>query len=195
MPDNKTQGAEPGIEDIKKDLITRMEKSLEAFNRELAAIRTARASVSMVDHIQVEYYGAMTPLNQVATIAVPEPRMLLITPFDKTSMNAIEKSIMKSDLNITPQNDGVVIRLVLPELTMDRRKELVKQVKTKLEETRVSMRNIRRDGIDSIKKLTGKGHSEDEIKSAQDEVQKLTDKEIAKAEQLAAQKEEGILKV
>lgn len=192
MSDN---AQETSIDDILLEVEERMEKSLESLKRDLATIRTSRASVSMVDHIQVEYYGAMTPLNQLATVSVPEARMIMISPFDKSSTQSIEKAILKSDLNITPQSDGQVIRIILPELTMDRRKELVKQVKARLEEARVSIRNVRRDGIDGVKKLSGKGHSEDEIKTAQDDIQKLTDKEVHNAETIATEKEESILTV
>lgn len=193
MPDQSSEDI--GLEEITLEAQEKMEKSLEALKRELATIRSTRASVNMVDHIQVEYYGAPVPMNQVATISVPEARMLMITPFDKSAMHEIEKAIQKSDLGITPQNDGSVIRLILPEMTMERRQELVKQVKHRLEETRVSVRNIRRDANDSMKKLSGKGHSEDEVKSGQEEIQKVTDEFIKKAEEIAAEKEESILKV
>lgn len=192
MPDTDNQ---PTIDSVMKDMKARMEKSIDSLSREFTAIRSTRASTSMVDHIQVEYYGSVMPLNQLATVSIPEPRMIMLTPFDKGAMSEIEKSIMKSDLNITPQNDGSVIRLVLPELTMERRKELVKQVKQKLEESKVSMRNIRRDANDDTKKLSGKGHSEDEIKAAQDEIQKVTNSFIAKADELASKKEASILEV
>ncbi len=171
----------------------RMQKSIDSLNRDLANIRSTRATPSMLDHITVEYYGADTALNQLATVNAPEPRMLVIQPFDKGSMGDIEKAILKSDLGLTPQNDGNVIRLILPELSMERRQELVKQVHKRLEEARVSVRNIRRDANDELKKLDGV--SEDEIKSAQDEVQKLTDAHIKQGEEAAAKKEEGILSV
>ncbi len=189
MPDNN----EISIEEIVLTAEERMQKSLDSLKRDFAAIRAARATSNMVDHVQVEYYGSMAQLNQLATISIPEPRMIMISPFDKSSISAVEKAILKSDLNLTPQNDGSVIRLVLPELTMDRRKELVKQVKTRLEEARVSIRNIRRDSLDDLKKVSG--HSEDEIKSVQEEIQQLTNKFVEKSEELANQKEESILTV
>ncbi len=194
MPEVK--GSDPNqISAVLNETRSRMAKAVENLKRELAAIRSTRASASMVDHIQVEYYGSMLPINQVATISVPEPRMILLTPFDRSAMQEIEKAIMKSDLNITPQNDGSVVRLVLPELTRERRQELVKQVKHKLEECRVAIRNIRRDANDEGKKLTGKGHSEDEVKSLQDEIQKLTNSNTQKAEEMSAEKEASIMQV
>lgn len=173
----------------------RMQKSLDSLKRDFAAIRSTRASTQMVDHINVDYYGAETPLNQLATLTVPEPRMLMVSPFDKSSIQDIEKAILKSDLNITPQSDGEVIRIILPELSMERRQELVKQVKSRLEEAKVSVRNIRRDANDSVKKKKSDGMSEDEIKDTQDEIQKLTDGIIKQAEDLAQKKEDSILTV
>jgi len=189
MPENEEQT----IEEIVLESDDRMERSFDAFTKDLNNIRSTRATPSMLDHIHVEYYGAPVPLIQLATINVPESRMLVISPFDKGSIADIEKAIMKSDIGITPQNDGSVIRLILPELSMERRKELVKQVHHRLEEARVAIRNIRRDGNDAIKKL--KGHSEDEIKDAQDEVQKITNSYIVKAEEAADKKEKSILQV
>ncbi len=190
-----TNSEDTSIDSIMSDAMERMEKSMESLKREFSTIRAARASTGMVEHVQVEYYGSMVPLNQVATISIPEPRMIMITPFDKSAMKEIEKSILKSDLNLTPQNDGSVIRLILPELTMERRQELVKQVKGKLEESKVSLRNIRRDANDEVKKMSGKGHSEDEIKASQDDIQKMTNEYSQKLDELASQKEESILSV
>ena len=187
--------AEISAEEILLEAEDRMEKSFDALKRDLTTIRSTRATPSMLDHITVEYYGAATPLNQLATINAPEPRMLMISPFDKGSAGDIEKAILKSDLGLTPQNDGTAIRLFLPELSMERRQELVKQVHKRMEEARVSVRNIRRDAIEELKKLKTAGVSEDEIKSAQDEAQKLTDACIKKGEELATQKEEAILSV
>lgn len=187
--------SEISAEEILLEAEDRMEKSVEALKRDLANIRSTRATPSMLDQISVEYYGAMTPLNQMATINAPEARMLLIQPFDKGSMGDIEKAILKSDLGLTPQNDGTAIRLFLPELSMERRQELVKQVQKRMEEARVSVRNIRRDTNEELKKLKTSGVSEDEIKGAQDEVQKITDTLIKRGEELAAQKEESILSV
>ncbi|MCB1166106.1 MAG: ribosome recycling factor [Leptospiraceae bacterium] len=171
----------------------KMQKSVDAFKRDLATVRTARATPQMLDGIQVEYYGAPVPLNQVASLSIPEARMILLSPFDKTALGEIEKAILKSDLNLTPQNDGSIIRIVLPELSMERRQELVKHVKGRLEEARVSIRNVRRDANDHLKKLGG--IPEDDLKAHQDDVQKLTDRIIGEAEKLASQKEESILTV
>jgi len=180
---------------IIKEAEERMKKSLESLQKEFNNIRAARASATMLDHVHAEYYGSDMPINQLAQISVPESRMILITPYDKSALTAIEKGILKSDLNLTPQSDGNVIRLILPELSGERRQELVKQVKHRLEEARVAIRNIRRDTNDEIKKLTGKGHSEDEIKAAQDDVQKMTDRYIKKGEDAASEKEKSILTV
>ncbi len=171
----------------------KMDKTIEAYKKELNSIRSNRANPAMLDGIVVEYYGTEVPLNQVATVNVPEPRILLIQPFDKNSLSAIEKAIQKSDLNLNPQNDGNVIRLILPEMTKERRLELVKLVKQKLEESKVAVRNLRRDANDEIKKLTG--ISKDDQKHYQDEIQKLTDKHIHILEDLAQKKEESILTV
>ena len=184
---------ETGVEEILLEAEEKMQKSIEAYKRDLATIRAARATPNMLDGIQVEYYGALTPLNQLASLSIPEARMMLLTPYDKSALGDIEKAIQKSDLGLTPQNDGTLIRLVLPELSMERRQELVKQVKGRLEETRVAIRNVRRDATDHVKKLSGL--PEDDVKSTQDEIQKLTDQSIAEAEKLAEQKEESILTV
>ncbi len=178
---------------IIKEASEKMDKSVESFKKELNSIRSNRANPSMLDGILVEYYGTELHINQLATISVPEPRVLLIQPFDKSSLSAIEKAIHKSDLNINPQNDGSVIRLILPEMTKERRMELVKQVKHKLEEAKVAIRNIRRDANDEIKKISG--ISKDDQKHYQDEVQKITDKHIKILEEVAEKKEESILQV
>lgn len=175
------------------ELKTRMQKSVDSLQKDLAGIRSTRANAAMVDGVHVDYYGSMVPLNQVASISTPEARMLVITPYDKNALGDIEKAILKSDVGITPANDGTVIRLILPELSMERRQELVKQVKTRTEEARVSIRNVRRDILEEIKKLQGK--SQDEIKHTQDEIQKLTDGYVHKADDLAVQKEKSILTV
>lgn len=186
---------EQSAEEILLESEDRMDKSVEALKRDLANIRSTRATPSMLDQISLDYYGAITPLNQIATIQAPEARMLLISPFDKSSMGDIEKAILKSDLGLSPQNDGQVIRLFLPELSMERRQELVKQVHKRMEDARVSVRNIRRDTNEELKKLKAGGVSEDEIKGAQDEAQKLTDACIKKGEEMVTQKEESILSV
>jgi len=181
------------IRSILEEANKKMDKTIEAFKKELNTIRSNRANPAMLEGILVEYYGTEVPINQVATINVPEPRMLLIQPFDKNSLSAIEKAILKSDLNLNPQNDGNVIRLILPEMTQERRMELIKLVKQKLEEAKVAIRNVRRDANDDIKKISG--ISKDEQKHYQDEVQKITDKHIKILEELAHKKEQSILEI
>ena len=183
------------MEKILGDSEKRMQKSIESFKKDLGNIRSTRASSAMVDHIQVDYYGTPTPLNQLASVSVPEARVLLIKPYDKGSLGDVEKALLKSDLGISPQNDGDNIRLLMPELSTERRQELVKQLKGRLEEARVSLRNIRRDGNEEIKKSKSSGGSEDEIKGMQEDMQKLTDRYIKQCEELAKQKEDAILKV
>ncbi len=174
----------------------KMNKAVDALRRELVTLRAGRANPSILDKIQVEYYGAMTPLNQVASITVPEARLLVIQPYDKTAINDIDKAIQKSDLGLSPSNDGAVIRITIPPLTEERRRDLVKLVKKYAEEAKVAIRNIRRDTNDDLKKLQKDGElTEDELRRSAEDVQKLTDKEIAKVDEVAAQKEKEILEV
>jgi ribosome recycling factor len=175
------------------DIEDHMQKSVEATQRAFNTIRTGRANTSLLDRIAVEYYGAETPLRSLANIATPDASTITIQPFDRGSLNIIEKAISMSDLGLTPNNDGVVIRLNIPPLTSDRRKELVKMAAKLSEEGKVAIRNIRRDGVDSAKKQGKSGDlSEDEAKDLQDKIQKLTDKYIAKIEQILAEKEKDI---
>lgn len=184
------------INTIKTDVEERMTKTLGVLRSDMATIRTGIASPSLLDKITVEYYGALTPINQLANISVPEPRMLAIQPWDKSAIAAIEKAIMKSDLGITPTSDGTVIRLVMPQLTQENRKELVKRVKKKGEDAKVSVRNIRRDGNDELKGLEkSKEITEDESKSAQDDIQKMTDKYITEIDKVIDNKEKEIMTV
>ncbi len=174
----------------------KMTKSLAAFSRELASIRAGRASASLLDRITVDYYGAPTPVNQLAGVSVPEPRLLVITPYDKSILGEIEKAIMKSDIGITPTNDGNVIRLAVPALTEERRKELVKVVKKEAEEAKVAVRNVRRDANDDLKKLEKNGEiTEDDLRGYSEDIQKLTDEFIAKVDETAKEKEKEILAV
>ena len=174
----------------------RMKKAIDALIRELASLRAGRANPSLVEKITVEYYGAPTPINQLATISVPEARLLVIQPFDKTSIGDIEKAILKSDLGLTPNNDGKVIRLILPELTAERRKELVKLSSKKAEEAKVMVRNLRREYNDIFKKQEkNREISEDDLKRAQEDVQKLTDKYIAEIDKASEQKQKDIMEV
>jgi ribosome recycling factor len=183
-------------EDVLTDTEKRMRSSIDALKRDLANIRTGRASTGLVEHLPVEYYGTSMPLNQLATITVPEARMILITPWDKGSIGAIERAIQKSELNLNPSNDGNVIRLPVPALTEERRRELVKLVRQRVEEDRVAIRNIRRDGINDVRELEHeKMVGEDDAKRAQEKLQQLTDRLIKEAEGVGAQKEQEILTV
>lgn len=182
--------------DILKQLDERMDKALGAVKRDFATVRAGRANAGMLDRITVDYYGSPTPINQLANVTVPEPRMLVITPWDKSSLADIERAIIKSDLGITPTNDGTVIRLNIPQLTEQRRQELAKQVKKMAEEGRVAMRNIRRDVNDNLKKLEKAGDiSEDESRRAQEKVQNVTDRFIGDIDKLLTAKEQEILEV
>jgi ribosome recycling factor len=173
-----------------------MEKAVEDLRKELSGVRSGRASISLLDHIMVEYYGAPTPLNQVATLSVPEPTLITAQPWDLSLLPAIEKAIRSSDLGLNPGNDGKLIRIPIPPLTEERRKQLAKHVHKVLEDHRTAIRNIRRDENEVIKKmLKDKQVSEDEERKALDEVQKLTDQYTAKVEELAKKKEEEILTV
>ena len=175
---------------------SRMQKSVVALKSELATIRTGRANAALLDHVRVSYYGSDVPLSQVGNISVPEPRMLLITPWEKSILADIEKAILKSDLGLTPSNDGTVVRIVLPELTEERRKDLVKQVRAVGEKAKVSVRNIRRDVNEDIKKQQKEdGLSEDEVKREHDQVQKITDQFVAEIDQIIEHKESDILTV
>ncbi len=174
----------------------RMRGAVEALEEDLAGIRTGRASPALVEKLSVEYYGMPTPLMQLATISVPESRMLLIRPFDGTTLRAIERSILASDLGLTPNNDGKVIRLNLPPLTEERRHDLVKLVHNRLEEARVAVRNVRRDGIKDLREFEHeKLISEDELKEGEENLQKLTDKYIEVVNEFGVHKEKEIMEV
>ena len=178
------------------EMAEKMDKSLDAFKQELSKIRTGRASLSLLDGIKAEAYGASMPLNQVATLTIPESRQIVIQPWDPQVMSSIEKAILKSELGLTPVNDGKVIRINIPQLTEERRKDLVKIVKKIAEEYRVAVRNHRRDAIDSLKKQKkNKEISEDEQFKLQDEAQKETDDCIAKIDEVAADKENEVMEV
>lgn len=177
-------------EQLLKDTKERMIKTEESLQRELGSIRAGRANPSLLDRIQVEYYGIPTPLNQLAQINVPEPRVLMITPFDKSSMKDVERAIMQSDIGISPSSDGNVIRLVVPQLTTERRKELAKQVGKEAENAKVSVRNIRRDAMDDLKKAEKNGDiTIDDQRHFEGEVQKLTDHSVSQIDKIAAEKE------
>lgn len=191
-----TMAAIPGLKDTYIQLKTRMDKAVDDFRKAMAATRTGRASVHMLDNITVEYYGSQMPLNQVAQVHAPEPQLITVQPFDQTSLVAIEKAIRSADIGLNPMNDGKIIRVPVPPLTEDRRKDMVKSLHKVLEEHRTAVRNIRRDGNDSIKKaMKDKKISEDEEKRALEEIQKLTDDEIKKMEELSKGKEKEVMEI
>jgi ribosome recycling factor len=184
------------IKDVEANLKTRMDKALADLQHEMASIRTGRATLGILDHIRVDYYGAPTPLNQVANLHVPEPSLITIQPWDVSQIGPIEKAIRSSDLGLNPANDGKMIRLPIPPLTEERRKDLVKRLHGAAEHHRVSVRNIRRDGNEAVKKLLkDKKITEDEEKRALDEIQKLTDSYMQKIDQAAKGKEKEILEI
>lgn len=183
-------------DDISRDAESRMARALEALERELAAIRTGRAATSLVERIQVEYYGTNTPLNQLASISVPEAHSIVIQPWDRSALGAIEKAIMKSEVGLTPNVDGTSVRLNIPLLTEERRKDLVKLVHKRMEEARVEIRNHRRDVTDSIKRQEKDGElTSDESRREQDGVQKVTDRWIAEVDRVGRHKETEIMDV
>ncbi len=174
----------------------RMEGAIEALRREFAGVRTGKASPALLDSVKVEAYGSTMPINQVGTVSAPEPRMLVVQPWDKSLIKAIEKGLRESDLGLNPSNDGQVIRIPIPALTEERRKEYVKMVHKLTEEARVAVRNVRRDANDEIKhRQKDEGLSEDDIRREQGEVQKLTDQYIAKIDELMKHKEAEIMEV
>jgi len=184
------------VDKVKRQSEERMKKAIQALSDDFNGIRTGRASSALFEKIKVEYYGQATPLNQVATISVPEPRLVVIQPWDRSVLTEIEKAIQKSELSVNPSNDGKVIRINIPPLTEQRRQEYVKLARNKAESSRVAIRNIRRDANEELKKLQKDSEiSEDESKRAQDETQKLTDKYIAEVAKLLEAKEKEILEV
>ncbi|MBS4008265.1 MAG: ribosome recycling factor [Clostridium sp.] len=182
--------------EVSKEALERMEKAVAALKRDLSTLRAGRATPALLDKITVDYYGSTTAINQLANISVPEPRLLLIQPWDKKIVAEIERAILKSDLALTPNSDGSVIRLTIPQLTEERRKDLVKISKKKAEEGRVAIRNIRRDANDLLKQKEKSGEiTEDELHKAQDEMQKLTDKFIEEMDKVLSAKEKEIMEV
>ncbi|MFD1777924.1 ribosome recycling factor [Fredinandcohnia salidurans] len=174
----------------------KMSKAVQALSRELATVRAGRANPAILDKVTVDYYGAPTPLNQLASINVPEARMLVIQPYDKSALGDMEKAIQKADLGLNPTNDGTIIRISIPPLTEERRRDLVKLVKKYAEESKVAVRNVRRDGNDDLKKLEKNGEiTEDELRSLTDDIQKLTDESINKIDSVAKEKEKEIMEV
>jgi ribosome recycling factor len=184
------------IDDLIQDATRRMDKSVEAAQAEFMTLRTGRASPALLDRVQIDYYGQQTPLKQLATINAPEPRMLTIQPFDPNSVAQIERAIQESDLGLTPSNDGKLIRLPIPQLTEERRKELVKIVRGMAEEGKVAVRNVRRDVMHHLKELVDKGEvGSDEEHRAEEHVQKLTDEHVHKIDELLKRKEAEIMEV
>ena len=184
------------IDDVLKDTTRRMDKSVEATRHEFMSVRTGRASTALLDRVQVDYYGQQTPLKQLATINAPEPRLLTVQPFDPGSVKSIEKAIQESDLGLNPSNDGKVIRLPIPQLTEERRKELVRLVRQLAEESRTAVRNVRRDTMHQLKELVDEGEvGADEEHRAEDRLQKITDEHTKRIDDLLQHKEAEILEV
>jgi len=184
------------VNDVKSEMKQKMEKGIESLRRELSKVRTGRASTGMLDGVSVDYFGTMTPLIQMATLGVPESRMITIQPWDVSAIGAIEKAILKSDLGLTPNNDGKLIRLSIPMMTEERRREMVKLAKKFAEDSKVSVRNARRDANEMLKELEKeKEISEDDHKRAQDEVQKITDEYITKIDSIIRTKEADIMEI
>ncbi|GAC1315456.1 MAG: ribosome recycling factor [Chloroflexota bacterium] len=186
------------LDDIIKSAEHKMTSAIDALGRDLQGIRTGRASTNLLDRVQVDYYGSPTPINGVANVSAPDARMILIQPWDKSMLAVIEKAIMKSDIGVNPSNDGSVIRLVLPQLTQDRRKELVKQVHQRAEEARIAVRNCRRDALDHLRKAEKDkdgGVSQEDERRAQERLQKLTDSFVKRVDDVAKGKETEVLEV
>jgi ribosome recycling factor len=184
------------VKDLMDDAAERMRKSVEATQNEFTTVRTGRASPHLLDRVQVDYYGAQTPLKQLANISTPEARLLSITPYDKSSIKSIEKAILESDVGLTPSNDGQIIRLVIPELTEERRRDLAKVLHRLAEEGRVGVRNVRRDVMHDLRELKTEGElGQDDERRAEAELQKLTDQRIAEIDAALAAKEQEILEV
>jgi ribosome recycling factor len=182
------------IEETKAEAKDNMDKAIEALKRDFNRVRTGRASLSLLDGVRADYYGAPTPLNQMASLSIPEPRLILIQPWEPKSCEAIEKAILKSDLGLTPMNDGKVVRISIPPLTEERRKELVKVVRKMGEETKIAVRNARRDANEMLKDFKKEGEvSEDDARRGMDQIQKLTDDYVAKVDELMEAKEKEIM--
>ncbi|HLF69429.1 MAG TPA: ribosome recycling factor [Actinomycetota bacterium] len=184
------------LEDHMKTAQEKMRKAIAASKDEFATIRTGRASPNLLERIEVDYYGTKTPLMQIAGVSVPEARLLVISPYDRSALSAIEKAILGSDLGLTPSNDGSVIRLSFPPLTEERRKELIKQVRERAEEGRVAIRNVRRHSKDEMERIAKEGHvSEDDVKRTEKDLQKITDHFIGEIDELVSHKEKELLEI
>ncbi len=182
------------LKEILKDTENRMQKSVESFTRDLAGMRAGRAHPALLEKVSVEYYGAVTPLQHLASISAPEPRVLVVQPFDKSAAQSIEKAIMKADLGVSVRTDGPLLRVSVPALTEERRRDLVKQLKRQLEEAKVAVRNVRRDAVDDLKKAQKDGTiTEDEERRGQTDIQRLTDQYIKELDQVAEGREKDIM--
>ena len=182
------------VDAILHDAGERMGKSVQLFQREIDTVRTGRATPSLLDSVSVDYHGTTMPLNQLATISAPEARLLVVQPWDRSAVSTIEREILRADLGLTPSNDGAVIRLPIPLLTDERRRELVKRVHKLLEDKHVAVRNVRRDGLEHLRRLEkDRGISQDDLRRAQDRLQKLTDEQIVQADQLSKKKESELM--
>ena len=189
-------GGKKMIDEIIMDSEERMQKTIEVLRKDFASLRAGKANPAILEKVQVDYYGVPTPINQMANVNAPEARLLVIQPWDKSIIPNIERGILKSDLGLNPSSDGTVIRIIIPQLTQERRKELVKVIKKKAEDARVGIRNIRRDANDHFKSLEkSKDITEDEGKKAQEDVQKVTDKYIAEADKVLSNKEQEIMEI
>ncbi len=184
------------IQDLMRETETRMKKTVEALEEDLKSVRTGRASPALVERVMVEYYGTSTPLNQLAVISAPEPNLLLIRPYDPSTLGEIERGIMQADLGFNPSNDGRVVRIPIPRLTEERRREMVKVVKRRVEESKIALRNIRRDTLEELREYEDeKLISEDEMMRGQDELQKITDRFVEKVEEIGERKEQEIMEI
>jgi len=182
--------------EVRKQLVDRMDKAIESLKKDIAGIRTGRASLGIFEGITVDYYGTPTPINQVATMSVPESRLIIIQPWDPKIIAEIEKAILKSDLGLNPSNDGKIIKIAIPPLTEERRKQIIKQVHKRVEEAKIAVRNIRRDSNDEVKKLEKeKKMSEDDAKKTLEEIQKLTDSYIKRTDEINSHKEKELMEV
>ena len=182
--------------EVRKQLVDRMDKAIESLKKDIAGIRTGRASLGIFEGITVDYYGTPTPINQVATMSVPESRLIIMQPWDPKIIAEIEKAILKSDLGLNPSNDGKIIRVAIPPLTEERRKQIIKQVHKRVEEAKIAVRNIRRDSNDEVKKLEKeKKMSEDDAKKTLEEIQKLTDSYIKRTDEINSHKEKELMEV
>ena len=196
MPGNKQGGNDQSPEDVLKDVDAKMDRSIDALNRELGTLRTGRATPSLVENIFVDYYGTPTPLSQIASISAPDARAIMVQPWDKQSLREIEKSLIKSEMGFNPSNDGNMITVPIPPLNQERRHELVRLLKKKLEDGKVSVRNVRRDGLETLRKMEkDKVISQDENRRAQDQLQKTTDGHTKKIDQVGTAKEAEIMQV